>query len=189
MLKTVSENPLIQLEVSDIILSKFPGAIDYEEGLVLEAFVRLLGCTTIVETGCGYSTYFLANGLGVVGTQGKVIIFEQDEEKSKAVRQLLKNRCLRNYCEFISGDSLQNLKSLRTDHPFVDLAFIDSEHEYTHVLQELKSVYENLKPGGLIIGHDAQHDPGAARAYQTFVSLHNLLSIQIQSSRGLILIQ
>jgi len=72
-------------------LSEFPGAIDYEEGLVLESLVRLLGCTTIVETGCGYSTYFLAKGMGVVGKQGKVIVFEQDVSKSKVVKQLLKD--------------------------------------------------------------------------------------------------
>lgn len=170
-------------------LSDLPGAIDYEEGLVLESLIRLLGCTTIVETGCGYSTYFLAKGLGVVGTRGKVIVFEQDEGKSKVVKRQLKDQCLRNYCDFIPGDSIKSMECLRVDYPFIDLAFVDSEHEYAHVLRELELIYENLKPNGLIIGHDSRHDPGAARAYQTFVSLHNLSSIQIQSSRGLILIQ
>jgi len=174
--------------------SDLPGTITYEEGMILESLIRGLGATTIIETGCGFSTHFLAKGLGSIGTQGKVFIYEHDEEKAEAVCQMLKDECLLSYCEFIIGDSLKNLRNLRQDGIeghicHASLAFVDSDHSFDHVFKELRLIYECLPIGGILIGHDAIHDSGAGRAYKSFAVKHGLSHIVLPTQMGLSILQ
>lgn len=67
--------------------------------------------------------------------------------------------------EFIQGDSLQALKQLPNN---LDFVYLDSSHEFDHVLQEISIAYPKLKTGGIIGGHDYEH-MGVMSAVNTFV--------------------
>ncbi len=53
----------------------------------------------------------------------------------------------------------------------VDMVFIDGDHRYDVVVQDIKKAYELLRPGGLISGHDYGHPswPGVKQAVDELV--------------------
>lgn len=50
----------------------------------------------------------------------------------------------------------------------LDFIFIDADHTYEAVLQDLIHWMPKLKPGGHIAGHDYFNDPGVQKAVRTF---------------------
>jgi hypothetical protein len=52
----------------------------------------------------------------------------------------------------------------------LDFVYIDGDHTYEHVLQDLRLWYAKLKPGGILAGHDIYtfHHPGVTAAVVTF---------------------
>jgi len=167
-----------------------PGAVDMDEALLLEGLVRASQAKLIVETGCGLSTYYLAKGLGVIGTPGKVYVFEKDVPKMAGVADALRGACLEAWCEFIPGDSVTNIRSLLDNGEVgeIELAFMDSDHHYEHVTRELAVIYQHLALNGIMIGHDATHDMRAGRAYRDFAHRHGLHIVIVPSKMGLALI-
>ena len=61
----------------------------------------------------------------------------------------------------------------------LDFVYIDGNHEYTYVLDDMRNYYGKLKKGGILAGHDIQngfiknHD-GVASAFVDFVKEKNL---------------
>ncbi len=53
----------------------------------------------------------------------------------------------------------------------VDMVFIDGDHRYKTVVKDIKKAYELLRSGGLICGHDYDHDrwPGVKQAVDELV--------------------
>ena len=60
--------------------------------------------------------------------------------------------------------------AVNADIPPLDAVFIDADHTYLHVLQDLMLWEKRLKPGGVLMGHDyLEHaDWGVIRACETF---------------------
>lgn len=42
---------------------------------------------------------------------------------------------------------------------FLDFVFIDGNHSYSYVLEDITEWYKKVKPGGIIAGHDYKVDP------------------------------
>jgi predicted O-methyltransferase YrrM len=57
----------------------------------------------------------------------------------------------------------------------LDFVFIDASHDYESVLQDMRSWYAKVKPGGIFAGDD--HDsnwPGVTQAVQAFTTEVNI---------------
>ncbi len=49
---------------------------------------------------------------------------------------------------------MTSLEALSHTPPLLDLVFIDANHEYTHVKQDILSWLPKVRPGGVLAGHD-----------------------------------
>jgi predicted O-methyltransferase YrrM len=56
----------------------------------------------------------------------------------------------------IRGDSRKAHEALKDD--FFDFIYIDADHRYSGVSQDLKNYYPKLKKGGVFCGHDCESD-------------------------------
>jgi predicted O-methyltransferase YrrM len=68
--------------------------------------------------------------------------------------------------ESLRLESLQASKLFADDS--LDFIFIDANHEYEAVLNDIKYWYPKLKNGGHIAGHDYYNDEGVRRAVRQF---------------------
>jgi hypothetical protein len=55
---------------------------------------------------------------------------------------------------FLKGNSIDKLKEI--EEP-LDFVYLDSSHEFNHLLNEIRVIYPKLKKGGIIGGHDYEH--------------------------------
>lgn len=55
----------------------------------------------------------------------------------------------------------------------VDSAFIDADHHYNAVVADLAAWWPKVKPGGILAGHDLQHEP-VRKALDLFVQSRRL---------------
>jgi predicted O-methyltransferase YrrM len=55
-------------------------------------------------------------------------------------------------------------------HEFFDLAFIDADHKYAGVCEDIRIAFPTLKPGGILCGHDF-HDQGGEEVQQAVKEL------------------
>lgn len=81
---------------------------------------------------------------------------------------------MRRYAEkvtFIKKLSSDAVKDL----PMLDFVYVDGNHEYKFVKEDLKLYYEKLRVGGVIGGHDFNSmNMGLCRAAVEFAKWHNL---------------
>lgn len=57
-----------------------------------------------------------------------------------------------------------------------DFVYIDANHEYTHVKDDISAWYPHVKKGGVIGGHDfGLHFPGVVQAVREFASSNGLI--------------
>lgn len=90
------------------------------------------------------------------------------------------------FCEFSNIDIIRNYSQNfipLIDDNTLDIVYIDGDHSYQGVKQDLESVYPKVKKGGYIMGHDyemnmnkAQHyyDFGVKKAVDEFCKKYNL---------------
>jgi len=63
--------------------------------------------------------------------------------------------------------------SLFTDE-FFDFVYVDANHDYEHVKQDVNAWWPKVKVGGVMGGHDYKGIPTVEEAVKEFVSQHNL---------------
>lgn len=90
---------------------------------------------------------------------------------------------LGNIVNFIREDSKDALKYI--DDESVDIIFIDAEHSYNGVKNDIKNWIKKVKKGGIISGHDYDHPnfPGVKIAIDESIDEFNL---NINIERGYI---
>lgn len=66
----------------------------------------------------------------------------------------------------------------------IDMVYIDGNHEYEYVIQDINIWYPKIKQKGILSGHDySDYHPGSKRAIDEFIQSHNLtLNTFIDSS-------
>ena len=66
----------------------------------------------------------------------------------------------------------------RFDDDSLDFVFVDGNHSYDFVLEDIREWYRKVKPGGIIAGHDYKIDPendyGVIEAVNVFVAEKNI---------------
>lgn len=70
----------------------------------------------------------------------------------------------------------------------LDFVFIDGNHSYNYVLEDITEWYKKVKPGGIIAGHDYTEDPindyGVIEAVNKFVQDNHIAPLFILSVGG-----
>lgn len=124
------------------------------EGHLLSLLVRLNGAKRIVEIGtlAGYSGVWMARALP---HDGHLWTLDKNPDHIAVASQSFLRASLQDQVTILEGDARENLKSLSSQGPF-DLVFIDADKpSYPFYLNWAA---ENLRPGGLMLAHNALRD-------------------------------
>lgn len=136
---------------------------------------------TIVETGTarGFSALCMAKALDDVGGTGKIVSFDvlphevsilwnciRDADGPRTRADLLRDYAalLERYVIFHRGDTKSELAKVSV--PRVHFAFLDSVHEYGHVMAEFSSIRRRQRPGDVLFFDDYTPEayPGVVKA-------------------------
>ena len=91
----------------------------------------------------------------------------QKKNLNKALKKTLKR--IKNYKEKVklikkfSSDAVKDIKEK------LDFIYIDGNHDYKFVKEDMENYYKKLKKGGVLAGHDIPL-PGVTKAFVEFVS-------------------
>lgn len=98
----------------------------------------------------------------------------------------LRQEYLNDPCvKVVRGTSLEVARNVNAES--LDWVFIDGNHTYEYVRDDIKAWYPNVRQGGILSGHDYTIDfPGVIRAVNEFVNttrqeLHLTIDINFQS--------
>ena len=96
----------------------------------------------------------------------------ENAEFDKAKRKAIKNvRKFRNKVDFIEKFSSDALK----DIPNLDFIYIDGNHDYKYVKEDIENYWGKIKKNGIMAGHDFNSDyPGVIKAVAEFCAKKNL---------------
>ena len=145
-----------------------------EAGHFLYILVRLLKARRVLEIGTssGYSGLWLAAALRE--TDGRLVTVERDAAKVNLARKHFRRAGLADRIDLRVGDASRVLRKVRG--PF-DLVFFDaSKHDQ---LEHLQMIFDEIRPGGVIVSDNALTHPDALAAYHSFVRSHPALESQL----------
>lgn len=119
------------------------------EGMLLTTLCRATGGRCAVEIGAyvGYSTIFIAQGLG---DNGCLHTFEVNDENEQAIDSHLRQAGVRERVSLHIGDALSLIPSVfRNEERAVDFAFIDADKRHMRDFYEL--MMPLMRVGGIIV--------------------------------------
>jgi len=91
----------------------------------------------------------------------------------------------KKFCDNLGEERIKNLKILRMDSIeasklFLDnslkMVFLDTNHDYDHVLNEINHWYPKIKNQGIICGHDIHHEGVYKAVMEKFKKYHKIKS-------------
>ncbi len=151
-----------------------------DAGRFLHILARVLGARRVLEVGTssGYSALWLAAALRETG--GRLITVERDAAKVNLARKHFRRAGLAERIDLRMGDASRVLRKLRG--PF-DLVFFDaSKHDQ---LDHLQMIFDQIRPGGVIVSDNALTHPEKLAAYHSFVRTHpRLESLMVPIGNG-----
>lgn len=80
----------------------------------------------------------------------KLYLIDVNDPPREPGTSLIKNKNI----IFLKGNSIDKLNEIEDE---LDFVYLDSSHEFNHLLNEIRTIYPKLKEGGLIGGHDYEH--------------------------------
>lgn len=125
-----------------------------EDGRLLRLLTEAIGARNVVEIGTstGISGMWICMALEKTG--GKLNTFELDPGRAAIARRHFDRAGVSGFVNLVEGDAHRNLAKVSGP---VDLAFIDAEKSgYTDYLNQ---VLPKVRPGGLILAHNAEMVP------------------------------
>ncbi len=91
-----------------------------------------------------------------------------EEAKQKAIKNTNKFKETVIFIEKFSHDAVKEI-------PDLDFVYIDGNHDYEYVKEDIESYYPEIKKGGTISGHDFNEDnPRVIKAVSEFAVKNNL---------------
>lgn len=108
----------------------------------------------VLETGCftGQTSAWLACALERLGG-GELTVVDIDPERVRLASERLAGLDLKTVkVNVVEADVLRFLPTL--PNKSIGYAWVDDNHEHHHVAQELYLLWDKMKPGGIITGHD-----------------------------------
>lgn len=89
-------------------------------------------------------------------------------------------------CTIIRDTSMEALQDFPDN--FLDFVFIDGNHSYSYVLEDITEWTKKVKPGGIIAGHDYKVDPvndyGVIEAVEKYTKDNNISPLFILHAGG-----
>lgn len=169
--------------------SAIPGMLPRERGLVLYSLAY--GCSIpgdVVEIGSwqGRSTCYLAqacrdsdNGIvraidhfkGNVGVEQQYVVGQSDlSDLESKFRRHVAGAGLKDYVRLYNMTSRDAAAAYRTDFARVRMLFIDGDHSYEGVRNDIELFAPLLQPGGIIVFDDYHSDgPGVVQAVRDVI--------------------
>lgn len=138
-------------------------SVPEEDGRLLRTLAEAIGAKTVVEIGTsvGYSGLWFC--LALIRTEGRLITFEIDPQRAAQAKKNFERAGVAERVEIVLGDAHQTVPE-KIDFP-IDLVFIDADKE--GYLDYLRKLLPKVRPGGLIVAHNAkppQIDPAFLQA-------------------------
>lgn len=110
----------------------------------------------------------------VAYTEGNDVKTQEDVNK---IYEEAKSRIYKYPNSIIFRDTSMNVVKDFKDNTF-DFVFVDGNHSYSYVLEDITEWYKKVKPGGIIAGHDYKVDPvndyGVIEAVEKFTTDNNI---------------
>lgn len=144
--------------------------IDFEDGLVVYSalFTFSLGRSGLkvldLGSAMGYSTLWIAKALDDACEGGcSVTAIEIRRERVEAARRMFRDARFRGVgVEFVEGDAVKVVETM--DKESIDAAFVDVHVSLYPIVLEL--LMHRLRPGGLLMFHNAVRPPPPADTFQ-----------------------
>lgn len=169
-------------------------AMSFIHGLVMGSGIR-----GVVQLGhfMGYSTLLLGFMMRRMGFERSVFSIDIDKKASDYTQSWIQKADLGPYVKVFVSDSaapsaVAGARSYLGSRP--SMVFVDSSHGYQHTLRELDVWYPELRPGGLMLLHDAsqfaaQFDPshsgGVRRALAEWLPQSGASSLLMNSDASI----
>lgn len=156
-----------------------------ECGLFMASLIKMAKYSNVLEVGVfeGETSKHLINAMP---QDGQFIGIDITDHRNDSSKSLMAN-CGKS-AEFILGNSLDELTRLPLNH--FDLIFIDSLHDFDHVLQEFKIAETLIRPGGVIVLHDTIHLEGPRKAVEyAWYYKYNTVTLNTTEGRGISILQ
>jgi predicted O-methyltransferase YrrM len=77
---------------------------------------------------------------------------EDDQKEMDEIYEFAKNRLKNFNCEFVRKTSMEAIKDFNDNS--LDFVFIDGNHTFEYVVNDIAEWEKKVKPGGIISGHD-----------------------------------
>lgn len=126
--------------------------ISMELGLLLYGLVRLNKYRTIVETGTcyGHSSSWMAGALKDNESKGMLTTFDT-EIQTPNPNDLWREVGVLDRINFINSSVWDEVGKVPSE---IDLAFVDSDHDYLTIIKEMDIIWPRLVSRGIVIFHD-----------------------------------
>lgn len=112
----------------------------------------------------------------VAYTEGDDVKTQEDVNKIYQEAMDTLSSYLGNTCTLWKMTSMEAVKEFEDNS--LDFVFIDGNHEYEHVLEDITEWTKKVKPGGIVAGHDYKIDPvnnyGVIQAIQEYTEKNHI---------------
>jgi len=137
-------------------------SVDDKAGRLLRLLTEAINAKNVVEVGTstGYSGLWLS--LALQKTGGRLTTFEIDPGRAAQAREHFRKAGVAQLVTVVEGDAHRTVTQLQEP---IDLVFIDADWGgYTDYLNKLLPL---VRPGGLILAHNAESVPDYVKAVTT----------------------
>ena len=137
-------------------------SVDDKAGRLLRLLTEAINAKNVVEVGTstGYSGLWLS--LALQKTGGRLTTFEIDAGRAAQAREHFRKAGVAQLVTVVEGDAHKTVTQLQEP---IDLVFIDADWGgYTDYLNKLLPL---VRPGGLILAHNAESVPDYVKAVTT----------------------
>jgi len=137
-------------------------SVDDKAGRLLRLLTEAINAKNVVEVGTstGYSGLWLS--LALQKTSGRLTTFEIDPGRAAQAREHFRKAGVAQLVTVVEGDAHKTVTQLQEP---IDLVFIDADWGgYTDYLNKLLPL---VRPGGLILAHNAESVPDYVKAVTT----------------------
>lgn len=154
------------MEFGDFLqrVKQIPSTTTLDECSTVFNMVRDLPlATTIIETGTGLGRMTLTMGLAL-NNRGVLITMDSYQDSARygaevkhtwgttEAQRNVQTGGISDGVVYQLGDSIKLLQAMPDN--YADFIYLDGNHKYTFVVEEIREALRVLKPGGILAGHD-----------------------------------
>ena len=150
-----------------------------DDGRILRLLAETAGAENVVEIGTsnGYATLWLCLALRTTG--GKITTFEIDPERIALARENFEQAGVDEFVTIFEGDAHENVTKLTEP---IDIIFIDADKG--GYLDYLNKLLPLVRPGGLVVAHDAIDSAERMQEYLDAVTTNTALETVVLKGGG-----